>query len=68
MISQYISYFFSHFRKALGALLVYDITKESTFKSLIKWIEDLRSKENSDLVIVLIGNKQDLVIENPENR
>lgn len=31
-----------HFRKAGGALLVYDVTKEKTFESVTKWIEDLR--------------------------
>lgn len=68
MLVQNISYFFSHFKNAVGALLVYDITKENTFKSWIKWIEFLKNLANPNLIIVLIGNKQDQVIENPESR
>lgn len=32
----------SHFRKAVGALLVFDITKELTFENLLKWIEEIK--------------------------
>jgi len=35
--------FYSHYRRALGALLVYDITKEETFLSLKSWLENLKA-------------------------
>jgi GTPase SAR1 family protein len=31
-----------HYRKAQGALVVYDITKEVTFRNVKKWIEGIR--------------------------
>ncbi|XP_077241093.1 ras-related protein RABA6a-like [Tasmannia lanceolata] len=50
----------SYYRGALGALLVYDITQRSTFHNLKKWLEELRAMGDSDMVIVLVGNKLDL--------
>jgi len=38
-----LNYYFSHYRRALGALLVYDITKEITFSSLRSWLENLKT-------------------------
>jgi len=50
----------SYYRGALGALLVYDITRRATFESLKKWLYELREYGSSDMVIVLVGNKSDL--------
>nr|GMD35632.1 ras-related protein RABA6a-like [Ipomoea batatas] len=50
----------SYYRGALGALLVYDITRRATFESLRKWLVELREQGSSDMVIVLVGNKSDL--------
>ena len=51
-----------YYRGANGILLIFDLTKKSTFDQLNIWLEDLR--ENSDnidnLYIHLIGNKNDL--------
>ncbi|KAK4486115.1 hypothetical protein RD792_008783 [Penstemon davidsonii] len=51
----------SYYRGALGALLVYDITRRSTFESLKKWLKELRHFGSSEMVIVLVGNKSDLI-------
>lgn len=50
----------SYYRGALGALLVYDITRRDTFESLKKWLYELREFGNPEMVVVLIGNKSDL--------
>ncbi|KAM7482945.1 hypothetical protein LguiB_007528 [Lonicera macranthoides] len=50
----------SYYRGALGALLVYDITRRGTFESLKKWLYELREYGSADMVIVLVGNKSDL--------
>lgn len=50
-----------HFRRAVGALLVYDVTKEKTFQSIQKWMEDLKYLSDPDIVIMLVGNKVDVV-------
>ena len=49
-----ISYFFK------GALMVYDITRRSTYNHLSSWLTDARNLTNPNTVIFLIGNKCDL--------
>ncbi|XP_010498208.1 PREDICTED: ras-related protein RABA6b-like isoform X2 [Camelina sativa] len=51
----------SYYRGALGALLIYDITRRTTFENIKKWLSELRGFSNPDtVVIVLVGNKSDL--------
>ncbi|KAI3463699.1 hypothetical protein Pfo_020362 [Paulownia fortunei] len=50
----------SYYRGALGALLVYDITRRTTFESLRKWLKELREFGSPEMVVVLVGNKSDL--------
>ncbi|XP_021801197.1 ras-related protein RABA6a-like [Prunus avium] len=50
----------SYYRGALGAILVYDITRKISFENVSKWLRELREYGNSDMVIVLAGNKLDL--------
>jgi small GTP-binding protein len=50
----------SYFRGASGALLVFDITRRSTFASVTSWLHDLRQIAEDDIVVVLVGNKCDL--------
>jgi len=50
----------SYYRGAAGALLVYDITRRDTFKHLSVWLEEARQHSQSNMVIMLIGNKNDL--------
>ncbi|CAG8477204.1 18936_t:CDS:2 [Racocetra fulgida] len=44
----------------VGALLVYDITKYETYENVNRWLEELRDHVDSDVAIMLIGNKTDL--------
>jgi len=50
----------SYYRGAAGALLVYDITRRDTFNHLTSWLDDARQHSNSNMTIMLIGNKSDL--------
>ena len=50
----------SYFRGASGALLVFDITRRSTFASVTSWLQDLRQIAEDDIVVILVGNKSDL--------
>jgi Ras-related protein Rab-11A len=52
--------FLRHYRRALGAIVVYDITKERTFTNVKRWIEAIREQADPNVVIVLVGNKIDL--------
>ena len=50
----------SYYRGAAGALLVYDITRRETFNHLTSWLDDARTHSNSNMTIMLIGNKSDM--------
>lgn len=50
----------SYFRGASGALLVFDITKRSSFESVTNWLNDLRQIAEEGIVVILVGNKLDL--------
>lgn len=44
----------------MGALLVYDITKRQTFENVPRWLRELRDDADSNIVIMMAGNKSDL--------
>lgn len=50
----------AYYRGAVGAMLVYDITKRQTFDHIPRWLEELRAHADKNIVIILIGNKIDL--------
>ncbi|CAI9109521.1 OLC1v1009355C1 [Oldenlandia corymbosa var. corymbosa] len=50
----------AYYRGAVGAMLVYDITKRQTFDHIPRWLEELRAHADKNIVIMLIGNKIDL--------
>ena len=56
-----------HYRKAVGALLVYDITRRNTFENCIKWYNELRKFTERNCIVCLVGNKTD-ILENNENK
>jgi len=50
----------AYYRGAVGALLVYDISKHATFENVERWLKELRDHADSNIVIMLVGNKSDL--------
>jgi Ras-related protein Rab-11A len=50
----------AYYRGAVGALLVYDITKHVTYENVERWLKELRDHADSNIVIMLVGNKSDL--------
>ncbi|KAE8705651.1 Ras-related protein RABA2d [Hibiscus syriacus] len=44
-------------RGVVGALLVYDITKRQTFDNAQRWLRELRDHADSNIVIMMAGNK-----------
>ena len=58
----------AHYRKALGCLIVYDITNRKTFQNLKYWLTTLLDSAEQDICIMLVGNKLDLVEEDPRAR
>lgn len=57
-----------HYRNAVGAVLVYDITKEESFYNLNYWLDNLREYADPHIVIALIANKCDIMFNRPEER
>ena len=50
----------AYYRGAVGALLVYDMTKHETYEDAAKWLKELRDNADANIVITLVGNKSDL--------
>ncbi|CAH9113717.1 unnamed protein product, partial [Cuscuta europaea] len=50
----------AYYRGAVGALLVYDITRQITFENVERWLRELRDHTDQNIVIMLVGNKADL--------
>ncbi|XP_022880576.1 ras-related protein RABA1f-like [Olea europaea var. sylvestris] len=50
----------AYYRGAVGALLVYDVTRHVTFENVERWLRELRDHTDSNIVIMLVGNKADL--------
>lgn len=60
LMNRYRAVTSAYYRGAVGAMLVYDITKRQTFDHIPRWLEELRSHADKNIVIILIGNKCDL--------
>lgn len=52
---------YSHYRKSVGALLFYDLTDGITFEHTQEWLNEIHEHTEDDIVIMLVGNKCDLV-------
>uniref|UniRef100_A0A3B3DXC9 Ras-related protein Rab-25 n=1 Tax=Oryzias melastigma TaxID=30732 RepID=A0A3B3DXC9_ORYME len=53
----------AYYRGAVGALLVYDITKHLTYESVERWLKELFDHADPHIVVMLVGNKTDLESE-----
>ena len=51
----------SYYKGARGAIIVYDITSEESFKNVENWMNDVSKKGNKDVKFLLLGNKKDLI-------
>ncbi|KAG9403701.1 hypothetical protein AC1031_005187 [Aphanomyces cochlioides] len=49
----------TYYRKAVGALLVFDVTDKTTFDGIQKWLDQLLQVAEPGLATVLVGNKAD---------
>nr|GMC76831.1 ras-related protein YPT3 [Ipomoea batatas] len=50
----------AYYRGAVGALLVYDVSRHVTFENVSRWLKELRDHTDPNIVVMLIGNKSDL--------
>uniref|UniRef100_A0A803NHT5 Uncharacterized protein n=1 Tax=Cannabis sativa TaxID=3483 RepID=A0A803NHT5_CANSA len=51
----------SYIRDSSVAVIVYDVASRQSFLNTAKWVEEVRTERGSDVIIVLVGNKTDLV-------
>lgn len=51
----------NYFNGASAALIVYDVTSEDSLKVAKDWIDSLRQNAPSDCLLILVGNKSDLI-------
>ena len=42
---------------------MYDITRRDTFNHISTWLDEVKQNGNSDMVLILIGNKSDLEVK-----
>lgn len=50
----------AYYRGAVGALIVYDVSRRQTFQNIGRWLVELRMHCNEGIVLMLVGNKCDL--------
>ena len=55
-----------HYRRAAGALIVYDVTKRSSFEHVANWLKNIKEMAEKNCISYLIGNKID-VFPTPES-
>ena len=57
-----------YYRGVFGALVVFDVTRKSSFDNLSSWIKELYKNSNRGAVpIVILGNKYDLFDEDEDH-
>mmetsp|Transcript_24128 Transcript_24128/g.42833 ORF Transcript_24128/g.42833 Transcript_24128/m.42833 type:complete len:202 (-) Transcript_24128:3096-3701(-) len=49
-----------YYQQAKGAVVVYDITEQSSFDRVMQWVNELRKFAEPDINILIAGNKEDL--------
>jgi small GTP-binding protein len=50
-----------YYRGSLGALLIFDLTNSGSFEHLPQWIEEVRANVKTEIPLLLVGNKSDLI-------
>uniref|UniRef100_A0AAY5LDI4 small monomeric GTPase n=1 Tax=Esox lucius TaxID=8010 RepID=A0AAY5LDI4_ESOLU len=53
----------AYYRDAQALLLLYDITSKSSFDNIRAWLTEIHEYAQKDVVIMLLGNKSDMVAE-----
>ncbi|KAL6576798.1 Ras-related protein RABA5b [Orobanche minor] len=50
----------AYYRGAVGALVVYDISRKGTFENINRWLDELKTHCDTTVATMLVGNKCDL--------
>ena len=65
---KYKSITYHHYKKSVGGLIMYDITKRASFDNVKNWYKDIITLGEKGCIIALVGNKLDLVERNERKR
>ena len=49
-----------YYSNSTCCILVYDLTEEDSFNSIIDWVEDVKNYTSPKTILILVGNKYDL--------
>ncbi|CAL9196410.1 ras-related protein RABA1f-like [Musa acuminata AAA Group] len=50
----------AYYRGSVGALVVYNLSCHITFENTARWLQELRSHTDPNIVVMVVGNKADL--------
>ncbi len=50
----------AYYKGAVGAIIVFDISKQESFNNVEKWMKEIQTGAAENIVILLVGNKCDL--------
>eukprot|EP01022_Parablepharisma_sp_SALTPOND_P012851 TRINITY_DN1668_c0_g1_i7.p2 TRINITY_DN1668_c0_g1~~TRINITY_DN1668_c0_g1_i7.p2 ORF type:complete len:237 (-),score=31.23 TRINITY_DN1668_c0_g1_i7:1226-1849(-) len=50
-----------YYQDALAAVLVFDMTDKDSYENTQRWMEEIRQHRGDEIVIILVGNKTDLL-------
>ena len=50
----------AYYKGAKGAMIVYDVTNQTSFNNVDKWYFEIKEKASKNINLMLIGNKTDL--------
>ena len=50
----------AYFKSVSGAIIMYEVTDQSSYNQAEKWIEKFKNKNNNNLPIIVLSNKIDL--------
>ena len=58
----------AHYRKSAGALLFYDLTDRHSFDNVLDWLNLIYEHTEEGIIVMLIGNKYDLIEGDPKSQ
>ena len=59
-VERYKSITSQYYQGSVGAVIVYDIVNYLSYENVKRWLKELKDCTDSNLVIMLVGNKSDL--------
>ena len=65
---KYKSICMHHYRDAIGAIMVFDLTRKKTFENCQTWLQEFKAQAHEKARVIVLGNKLDMIESEPEMR